>query len=130
MKFSILLSLLIFIIISNVSSNVPSDFKSTANVSDKKATATETISTSITFNSNITINATDEEILERHLGPRKKGLSFTIIMSLIYILIFICGLFGNICICCVIITNACMHNTTNYYLFSLAVSDVLLVVFG
>ena len=89
---------------------------------------------SLTYNSskvNFTVNQTDNtEILEMHLGPRKKSVTFTVIMSIVYILIFTCGLFGNICICFVIICNACMHNTTNYYLFSLAVSDVLLVLFG
>ena len=119
MKNSIFLSLVIIITISNVSTNDLDNFILIKNFSDTKAVTIESIITPNTNNfyiNNLTFNETDEEILERHLGPRKKGLSFTIIMSLIYILIFICGLFGNICTCCVIITNACMHNTTNYYL--------------
>jgi hypothetical protein len=70
------------------------------------------------------------EILEETLGPRKKPLSFVICMSTVYILILMCGIIGNISTCCVIITNNCMHTTTNYYLFSLAVSDVLSLLTG
>ncbi len=68
--------------------------------------------------------------LERNLGPRKNNLSFIIIMCLVFIVILLTGLFGNISTCCVIILNNCMHTTTNYYLFSLAVSDVLSLIIG
>ncbi|KAH9392547.1 G-protein coupled receptor, partial [Tyrophagus putrescentiae] len=37
---------------------------------------------------------------------------------------------GNICTCIVIARNKYMHTATNYYLFSLAVSDLLLLVLG
>ncbi|KAK4882871.1 hypothetical protein RN001_006190 [Aquatica leii] len=40
------------------------------------------------------------------------------------------GLLGNLCTCIVIARNKCMHTTTNYYLFSLAVSDLLLLISG
>ncbi|XP_050346613.1 pyrokinin-1 receptor-like isoform X2 [Nymphalis io] len=45
-------------------------------------------------------------------------------------LIFITGLFGNLFTCVVIIRNKSMHTATNYYLFSLAISDLLLLVSG
>lgn len=70
------------------------------------------------------------EKLEDILGPRKKGPIFVICMSTVYILILLCGLFGNISTCFVVIYNNCMHTTTNYYLFSLAVSDVLSLLTG
>lgn len=75
-------------------------------------------------------NKTRMEILEEHLGPQKKPVGFVVCMSTVYILILICGLVGNISTCCVIICNNCMHTTTNYYLFSLAVSDVLSLITG
>lgn len=75
-------------------------------------------------------NKTRMEILEENLGPQKKPIGFVISMSTVYILILICGLVGNISTCCVIICNNCMHTTTNYYLFSLAVSDVLSLITG
>jgi hypothetical protein len=76
------------------------------------------------------LNQSDLETLEQKLGPRKKDLTFQIIMSIAYIVIFICGLIGNLCVCCVIIFNDCMHTTTNYYLFSLAISDLLSLLIG
>ncbi|VDM47066.1 unnamed protein product [Toxocara canis] len=48
----------------------------------------------------------------------------------VYVLILILGLFGNICTCTVIARNSSMHNPTNYYLFSLAISDLLILVMG
>ncbi|RNA35066.1 neuromedin-U receptor 2-like [Brachionus plicatilis] len=71
-----------------------------------------------------------KEKLEDILGPRKKGPIFVICMSTVYIVILLCGLIGNISTCFVVIYNNCMHTTTNYYLFSLAVSDVLSLLFG
>ncbi len=71
-----------------------------------------------------------ETMVEHKLGPRKKDLSFQIFMSVTYTLIFVCGLIGNLCVCSIIICNNCMHTTTNYYLFSLAISDLLFLVIG
>lgn len=68
--------------------------------------------------------------LESLLGPQRKPMTFVIFMGAIYILIFICGIIGNISTCFVVIFNNCMHTTTNYYLFSLAVSDVLSLLMG
>jgi neuromedin U receptor 1 len=73
---------------------------------------------------------TAEQQLENVLGPRHKPLTFVICMSTIYIIILLCGLLGNISTCIVIIYNNCMHTTTNYYLFSLAISDVLSLMTG
>lgn len=64
------------------------------------------------------------------LGPKRDALSSVIPVTVIYVLIFISGLFGNVCTCAVIIRNRHMRTATNYYLFSLAVSDLLLLVFG
>jgi hypothetical protein len=77
-----------------------------------------------------TTNKTRKQILEMYLGPQKKPLPFVIFMSTIYSIILICGLLGNISTCLVIIFNKNMHSTTNYYLFSLAVSDVLSLLSG
>ena len=78
----------------------------------------------------IIMNETIESILERNIGPRKNSLAFTITISLIYILILLFGIIDNICVCFVIIFNQNMHTVTNYYLFSLAISDLLFVSFG
>jgi hypothetical protein len=75
-------------------------------------------------------NLTREETLEMLMGPRRKTLTFIIIMSSVYSLILFCGIIGNITTCLVIICNSCMHTNTNYYLFSLAVSDFLSLLSG
>ncbi|GIX82087.1 pyrokinin-1 receptor [Caerostris darwini] len=49
-------------------------------------------------------------------------------MTIVYVLLFITGVVGNICTCVVIYYNRYMHTATNYYLCSLAVSDLLLLV--
>ena len=71
-----------------------------------------------------------KELLESMFGPQRKSLTFVICMSIVYIVILVCGFIGNLSTCYVIISNSCMHTTTNYYLFSLAVSDVLSLVSG
>ncbi|KAK9696431.1 7 transmembrane receptor (rhodopsin family) [Popillia japonica] len=43
-------------------------------------------------------------------------------------LIFVMGLLGNLSVCIVIINNNCMRTATNYYLFSLAVSDIVIII--
>lgn len=48
----------------------------------------------------------------------------------IYGIIFITGCVGNISTCLVIARNKSMYSATNYYLFSLAVSDFVLLISG
>lgn len=57
-------------------------------------------------------------------------LSIILPISICYILIFIAGVLGNVITCVVIATNKTMHTATNYYLFNLAVSDSLILLFG
>lgn len=68
--------------------------------------------------------------LLENLGPRRKDLVSVVILTVVYALIFLSGLIGNVCTCVVIARNSCMQTTTNYYLFSLAMSDLLLLSFG
>ena len=51
-------------------------------------------------------------------------------ITVIYVVILLTGLVGNVSTCVVIAHNKHMHTATNYYLFSLAVSDLLLLVSG
>jgi hypothetical protein len=64
------------------------------------------------------------------LGPVRDPLYIVIPITVSYALIFITGLVGNVVTCIVIARNKHMHTATNYYLFSLAVSDLLLLVSG
>lgn len=55
-----------------------------------------------------------------------------IILTSVYLAIFVIGVVGNVCNCLVIADsrNKFMKTATNYYLFSLSVSDLLLLIFG
>lgn len=57
-------------------------------------------------------------------------LSIILPISICYLLIFIAGILGNVITCIVIAKNKTMHTATNYYLFNLAVSDFLVLIFG
>jgi hypothetical protein len=51
-------------------------------------------------------------------------------ITIIYVIIFIAGVLGNVITCVVIYKNKTLHTPTNYYLFNLAVSDFLVLIFG
>lgn len=63
-------------------------------------------------------------------GPQRDSLYVVIPITVIYAIIFLTGVIGNVSTCIVIARNKSMHTATNYYLFSLAVSDLLLLVTG
>ncbi|VBB25464.1 unnamed protein product [Acanthocheilonema viteae] len=62
----------------------------------------------------------------------ERCLPYSIVLPTVtfYTVIFVAGIFGNVCTCVVIAKCSFMHNTTNYYLFSLAVSDLLILLVG
>lgn len=61
---------------------------------------------------------------------RRDSLYVVLPITIIYIAIFFTGLIGNVSTCVVISRNRSMHTATNYYLFSLAISDLLLLTSG
>eukprot|EP00745_Piridium_sociabile_P010499 TRINITY_DN173547_c0_g1_i1.p1 TRINITY_DN173547_c0_g1~~TRINITY_DN173547_c0_g1_i1.p1 ORF type:complete len:105 (-),score=29.18 TRINITY_DN173547_c0_g1_i1:188-502(-) len=71
-----------------------------------------------------------EQLLLERMGPPGKDAVSAVLLTVVYVLIFLSGSAGNLCTCIVIVRNSCMQTTTNYYLFSLAVSDLLLLFFG
>ncbi|KAM8799017.1 neuromedin-U receptor 2 [Eudromia elegans] len=73
------------------------------------------------------LNST-EDYLTFLCGPRRSHLFLP--MALVYSLIFVVGVVGNFLVCLVIIKHRNMKTPTNYYLFSLAVSDLLVLLFG
>ncbi len=80
-------------------------------------------------------NSTDvfnkKEYVETYLGTKRSvGLPEAVVLTIVYCLIFISGVIGNFCTCIVITRNNYMHTATNYYLFSLAISDVLTLILG
>ena len=51
-------------------------------------------------------------------------------MTVIYVIIFMTGVLGNLAVCLVIVKQKSMHTATNYYLFSLAVADLVTLMLG
>ena len=51
-------------------------------------------------------------------------------MTVVYVTIFLTGVLGNLAVCLVIVKNRSMHTSTNYYLFSLALADLVILVLG
>ncbi|XP_026710725.1 neuromedin-U receptor 1 [Athene cunicularia] len=73
-------------------------------------------------------NLTEEQLRNKYLGPRRS--SFFVPICVIYLLIFVVGAVGNTLTCIVILRHRFMRTPTNYYLFSLAVSDLLVLLLG
>lgn len=62
--------------------------------------------------------------------PLRDPLYVVLPILMVYAVIFISGIVGNVCTCVVIARNKSMHTATNYYLFSMAISDLLLLLVG
>ena len=73
-----------------------------------------------------------EELKLLNFPPRREDLSTAIPLTLIFGLLLLTGCIGNICTAIVIARprNKYMHTATNYYLFSLALSDFLFLTLG
>ncbi|XP_039748351.1 neuropeptides capa receptor-like [Pararge aegeria] len=75
-------------------------------------------------------DCSEEEMLWWLMGSRRLPLTEIVPISVVLVVIFLTGVVGNVCVCVVIVRNPGLHTATNYYLFSLAVSDLLLLLFG
>lgn len=75
-------------------------------------------------------NWTVEHYLFCTRGPKRLQLSVLLPITIVYVGIFVTGVLGNIAVCVVIVNNTSLHTATNYYLFSLAVSDLTLLLLG
>ncbi|CRK99529.1 CLUMA_CG012848, isoform A [Clunio marinus] len=80
--------------------------------------------------SNPEFNCSVDEYLSFYLGSRQMPLETAIWVTIFFVGIFATGVIGNLIVCVVIVKNASMHTATNYYLFSLAVSDLLFLMMG
>lgn len=89
---------------------------------------------SICHKTNITINDSDDfdvwAYVECYRGLQRQPLYMALPITIINCFIFVTGFLGNICVCIVIAKHSSLHTATNYYLFNLAISDLLLLVFG
>ncbi|CAL8393291.1 unnamed protein product [Boreogadus saida] len=71
---------------------------------------------------------TDREYLERYRGARRSPVFLPVCLT--YLAVFLVGAVGNVLTCTVIARNKVMWTPTNLYLFSLAVSDLLVLLLG
>ncbi|XP_049979135.1 neuromedin-U receptor 1 [Alexandromys fortis] len=74
------------------------------------------------------LNLTDEALRLKYLGPQQMALFVPI--CAMYLLIFVVGTVGNGLTCTVILRHKAMGTPTNFYLLSLAVSDLLVLLVG
>ncbi|XP_041804873.1 neuromedin-U receptor 1-like [Chelmon rostratus] len=70
----------------------------------------------------------EDEYLARFLGPRRSPVFLPVCVT--YLAIFLVGVLGNSLTCVVILRYRVMQTPTNYYLLSLAVSDLLVLLLG
>lgn len=70
----------------------------------------------------------EEEYLTLQLGPVKSPCFLPVCIT--YLLIFMVGVLGNSLTCAVILRYKVMQTPTNYYLLSLAISDLLVLLLG
>jgi hypothetical protein len=68
--------------------------------------------------------------LSQMLGPQRQPLGKLVPLTVVYTVMSITGIFGNLSVCCVILRIPSMRSATNYYLFSLAISDLLILLLG
>ncbi|KPI92686.1 Neuromedin-U receptor 2 [Papilio xuthus] len=76
----------------------------------------------------VMLNRTNESTTSAF--PEPDSLNLIVPITVIYAIIFVAGILGNLSTCFVIARNRSMHTATNFYLFSLAVSDLILLVCG
>ncbi|XP_047444586.1 neuromedin-U receptor 1-like [Mugil cephalus] len=70
----------------------------------------------------------EQEYLAKHLGPPRSPVFLPVCVT--YLAIFLVGVLGNSLTCAVILRYRVMQTPTNYYLLSLAVSDLLVLLLG
>lgn len=76
------------------------------------------------------MNLNESEYLKSIWGPKHLPSKLVLPITFVYVVIFVTGVFGNVITCIVIRRNPAMQTATNYYLFNLAISDLLLLTLG
>ena len=78
---------------------------------------------------NTSIWPKDNYLLKRH-GPKHMEKSVAVGMTIFYGSLFLLGVPGNFLTCLIIFMNSYMRAAPNYYLFNLAVADILTLSIG
>jgi len=76
-------------------------------------------------------NLTRDEFLTLYLGPKRQDNEVLLNMfTVFYVVVFISGLLGNLSVIMVIVKSKGLHCAMNYYLISLAIADILIILLG
>ena len=51
-------------------------------------------------------------------------------VTVFYVVVFISGLLGNLSVIAVVVRSKGLHSAMNYYLISLAIADILIIILG
>ena len=70
------------------------------------------------------------QLLRRTIGPQELPIDVVLPITVVYALIFITGVIGNVAVCLVIFRHPALQTATNFYLFSLAAADLTVLVLG
>ena len=71
-----------------------------------------------------------QHYIESVLGPSRLSLISLIPITVTYTVLWFVGLLGNIATCLVIYKTSYLRTPTNYYLFNLAITDILTFTIG
>lgn len=77
-----------------------------------------------------TFNCTKEDFILHERGRQIQDMNEAIPVTLLYTITFLAGIIGNLLVCIIIVRHSSMHTATNFYLFNLAVSDMVYLLFG
>lgn len=76
-------------------------------------------------------NATNmEAIVISKLGEKQKDLFTVVLLTIVYVIIFLTGSVGNLTTCLILRKRVYLHTVTNIYLLNLAIADLLTIVLG
>ena len=76
-------------------------------------------------------NQTVEEFLLAALGPQQMdNRALLLLVTIFYAVAFVTGVVGNLSVCLVITRTRSLHSAMNYYLVSLAVADLTIILLG
>ena len=76
-------------------------------------------------------NQTIDEFLLAALGPQQMdNRALLLLVTIFYAVVFVTGVVGNLSVCLVITRSKSLHSAMNYYLISLALADLILLILG
>ncbi|XP_070502946.1 pyrokinin-1 receptor-like isoform X1 [Chironomus tepperi] len=109
------------------------NLSSTTNLSDyvvrNYAKMLFTTNSTTQFDDNVNNYEMNSDVISKsHSFSAANSMVVLIVLTVIYVIIFVLGVLGNVITCIVIAKNKSMHTAVNFYLFSLAVSDLLLLL--